>query len=196
MMITASLLGLHALFFAPLLVRAAVQRSARARARPGSTAHTAGRRDALLALGVHGAGLALLYVGIAAAALGQPWPPPATATTFTGFVVIAAADAVVAWTAAVFTSWRLRLEVAADHQLCTSGPFALVRHPIYAALDLLALGTALCLPTPLVLAATLLLVAGGWLRARVEERVLLGAFGDAYRSYIARVRGRFLPRLW
>ncbi|MBI1948984.1 MAG: isoprenylcysteine carboxylmethyltransferase family protein [Deltaproteobacteria bacterium] len=196
MVMLAALLTLHALFFAPLLVRAAVQRRARATAGLSSAVHVAERRGALLALTVHGAALLLLYLGIFIAVLGGHWLTPQTPTALAGLTMVAAAAAMVTWTARVFTSWRLRPEVDAGHRLCTSGPFSLVRHPIYAALDALAVGTALCVPTAPVLAAAVLLVLGGWLRARLEERVLLEAFGDSYRAYQRRVPRRFVPGLW
>jgi protein-S-isoprenylcysteine O-methyltransferase Ste14 len=196
MVMTAALLALHALFFAPLLVRAAVQRRERATSGDRSAVHAAERRGALLALTVHGVALLLLYLGIFIAALGAHRQAPQTPIAIVGLTMVAAAAATVAWTAEVFTSWRLRPEVDDGHRLCTSGPFSLVRHPIYAALDALAVGTVLCVPTAPVLAAAALLVLGGWLRARLEERVLLEAFGDTYRDYQRRVPRRFVPGLW
>ena len=60
------------------------------------------------------------------------------------------------------------------------------------ALNLLALGIALWMPTPTVLVVTVLMTIGGDIRARAEETILLGAFGDACRAYSART-SRFFP---
>jgi protein-S-isoprenylcysteine O-methyltransferase Ste14 len=86
-------------------------------------------------------------------------------------------------------------EVSGGHELTTTGPFAYVRHPLYAALDLLALGTALWVPHPTVIAGALLAAFVGDRRARTEERLLLAVYGDAYARYAARVR-RLVPGLY
>ena len=69
-----------------------------------------------------------------------------------------------------------------------------MRHPIYLACDLLALGTFLWIPTWTTLAGLLLMLLGAELRARAEERLLLDVFGEEYRVYRER-SGRFLPRI-
>ena len=70
-----------------------------------------------------------------------------------------------------------------------------MRHPIYLALDLLALGSALWLPTAWTAAGFLMMVVTGDIRARGEEKLLIAAFGDSYRRYRAGVR-RFIPGLY
>jgi protein-S-isoprenylcysteine O-methyltransferase Ste14 len=95
----------------------------------------------------------------------------------------------------VFRSWRFQARIDATHRLSTDGPFAFVRHPIYAALDLLALGSLLWIPTPWTAAGLLLMMVMGDVRARGEEKVLLAAFGEDYRRYSARVR-RFVPGIY
>ena len=119
------------------------------------------------------------------------WPPMPIA----GAALILAGAALVAWTMRVFRSWRFQARIDAGHRLSTDGPFAWVRHPIYAALDLLALGTLLWLPTPWTATGLLLMAVMGDVRARGEEKVLQAAFGDAYRRYRARVR-RFVPGIY
>jgi protein-S-isoprenylcysteine O-methyltransferase Ste14 len=109
-----------------------------------------------------------------------------------GAVVIAAGAVLLVWSLSTLRSWRFLPEIAPGHELCTSGPYAMVRHPNYLALDLLGLGSLIWLPTlPMASAALLLAIGGDW-RARVEERALLRAFGDRYRDYMKRVR-RTIP---
>ena len=62
-------------------------------------------------------------------------------------------------------------------------------------LNLLALGSAIWVPTPLLWVAFALMAIGSHLRARAEERILEQAFGDAYRSYCQRTR-RFVPGVY
>lgn len=145
---------------------------------------------------VHAMGFGVMYFGIGQAV----FTPRPLALVFgqqraLGAIVILLAAILVAWTLLVFRSWRLLARIEAGHQLCTSGPFAHVRHPVYLATDLLALGSFLWLPTPIVLAGVLFAGLGAELRAQSEEAVLLSAFGDAYRDYAARVK-RFVPGLY
>ncbi len=112
-----------------------------------------------------------------------------------GALTIVAGTALLAWSLSALRSWRFLPEITLDHELCTTGPYALVRHPNYLALDLLGLGSATWLPTmPMLIAAVLLVVGGDW-RARVEEKALIGAFGDRYRDYMRRVR-RSIPGIY
>lgn len=103
--------------------------------------------------------------------------------------------ALAAWTVTSFRSWRVRAIIAPEHELATSGPFALARHPVYLTADLLAIATGLWRPAPLVLLGAAVIAVAGDLRARAEERLLVAAFGERYRAYQRRVR-RFLPYLY
>jgi protein-S-isoprenylcysteine O-methyltransferase Ste14 len=95
----------------------------------------------------------------------------------------------------VFESWRLLARVEEGHRLCRSGPFRVVRHPIYTAMSLLALGTFLWAPNPVVLAGAVLVMISGDRRARAEERLLARVFGDEYRDY-CRASARAIPGVY
>ena len=99
------------------------------------------------------------------------------------------------WALLHLGSWRFRAKLDEGHQLVTSGPFKFVRHPIYVALNLLALGTAIWLPTTILLISLALVVVCSDLRARVEERLLTQAFGSTYIEYCKRT-SRFLPGVY
>ena len=93
-----------------------------------------------------------------------------------------------------FVSTGFGAQLFADHQLVTSGPFAIVRHPMYSGLILAALGALLIYPTW----TTLLFVCFApmrTVRARREEAALAAEFGEKWREYCQRVPA-FLPRLW
>jgi len=62
-------------------------------------------------------------------------------------------------------------------------------------LNLLALGTALWIPTFLMWVAFVLMMIGSDLRARAEEALLLQAYGSLYRDYRARTK-RFLQGIY
>jgi protein-S-isoprenylcysteine O-methyltransferase Ste14 len=83
-------------------------------------------------------------------------------------------------------STTLGVALAPDARLVTSGPFALVRHPMYVGLSLAAVGASLLYRTWATLAMVAqipVLVA----RARREDRLLERTFGDDWRGYARRV---------
>ncbi len=146
-------------------------------------------------LAIHLLAFGVLYFGIGNAVLGQRVPAWFPGQRLAGAAVIAAGAALACWALIWFRSWRFRAKLDAGHQLATGGPFQLVRHPIYLALNLLALGSALWVPTPTLWLSVALMVVGSDLRGRAEEQLLTATFGDAYRSYSARTR-RFLPGVY
>lgn len=90
-------------------------------------------------------------------------------------------------------SWRIGINPAETTKLIFTGPYRIVRHPIYALSILLIWGTLATTRTPMMLFLTLLhSVLMQW-EARREEAYLLGKHGDAYAEYKKRV-GRFFPR--
>ena len=181
----------HAAFYASFLPRFLARSSQAREERPVAAA--AFSRGLVF---FHMVALGVLYFGVGRAVfVPRPRTPLFPPQRLAGGLVLAAAIALVVWTLAVFRSWRLRASLEAGHELATDGPFRLVRHPIYLAMDLLALGTLLWLPDPFVAAGAILVAIGGDLRARAEERVLLAVFGDRYREYRRSVR-RFVPGVY
>jgi protein-S-isoprenylcysteine O-methyltransferase Ste14 len=75
-----------------------------------------------------------------------------------------------------------------------TGPFGLVRHPIYLGWVLLVFGTPEMTNSRLLFAA----ISTAYLVAAIplEERSLIEAFGDKYRRYQQQVRSRMLPGIW
>lgn len=177
-----------------IAARAARRPPQPAGAAPAATEErTAPLSRALLAF--HMVGMGVLYFGLGNTIIPGRVPERFPQQRLAGGVVMVLAAALAAWAMTSFRSWRFRARVEVGHELATGGPFAWVRHPIYLAMDLLALGTALWVPDPIVIAGLLLIILGGDLRARSEEKILLAAFGDAYRAYMGRA-WRFLPGLY
>ena len=91
-------------------------------------------------------------------------------------------------------SWRVGVDPSEKTELVTSGVFALVRNPIFAAMVPACLGLGLLAPNPAALAGLIALVAAIKLQVRVvEEPYLMRVHGEDYARYISRV-GRFVPR--
>ncbi len=79
-------------------------------------------------------------------------------------------------------------------ELVTSGPYALCRHPLYAASFLILVSLAIFLLSASVLAAACLLaIVYAFAVVPSEEQHALDCFGDEYREYTA-ATPRFLPR--
>jgi len=89
-------------------------------------------------------------------------------------------------------SWRMGIDPDEKTPLVAFGPFAYVRHPIYALSAAMILAAALALPSPLMLAAAIIHISLlCWESAR-EEHYLLRTHGPDYQYYRTRV-GRFIP---
>jgi protein-S-isoprenylcysteine O-methyltransferase Ste14 len=90
-------------------------------------------------------------------------------------------------------SWRMGIDPAEQTALVITGPWAYVRHPIYALSSVLMIATVVVIPTPLMIAVGLVhLLLLQWEAAR-EERHLSQIHGEQYDQYCKSV-GRFLPR--
>lgn len=81
-----------------------------------------------------------------------------------------------------------------DHLLVTSGPYACVRHPIYAGAMLALFGSAM---TGSIVAVVLFMISIIFCRRRVdkEERIMLSLFPSQYPAYQARIK-RLIPFVW
>ena len=92
-----------------------------------------------------------------------------------------------------FVSTGFGAQLFEGHQLVTSGPFAILRHPMYAGLILAALGSLLLYFTwtTLYFACFAPLM---FIRARREEAALSAEFGERWIEYCKRVPA-FIPRL-
>ncbi len=103
------------------------------------------------------------------------------------------------WWARIFLGrlWSSAITRKEGHRLVDSGPYAYVRHPIYAGLIAALTATAAAQATPSALAGAALVIFGLWLKARAEERFLSDELGaDIYGDYRRRVPMLvpFLPR--
>jgi len=70
------------------------------------------------------------------------------------------------------------------HHVVDTGPYSIVRHPIYTGLILAAFATAAQRGTPPAILGAALMAVGFWMKARLEENFLRQELGaEAYDSY-------------
>jgi protein-S-isoprenylcysteine O-methyltransferase Ste14 len=174
--------------------------SSKAQSRPGLKIEAAYRVVTVV-------GVALLFFTASQAQPSAEWPqmrrlsiplPPAW-TTPLWTLPWAAAWSCVALTVAGFAfAWWARLHLGAlwsgsitrkaDHHIVDTGPYRLVRHPIYTGLILGLVALAAVRATPAALLGAAVTTASFWLKARFEEGFLSAELGaETYAAYRRRV---------
>jgi protein-S-isoprenylcysteine O-methyltransferase Ste14 len=84
--------------------------------------------------------------------------------------------------------WSSSVTKKADHRVIDSGPYAIVRHPIYTGVLAALYATAVLKGAVIGIVGVFLMTLGFWLKARLEERFLRSQLGpDAYDGYRHRV---------
>jgi protein-S-isoprenylcysteine O-methyltransferase Ste14 len=99
------------------------------------------------------------------------------------------------WTSSRALAGQLRIDAAlgADHHHVRSGPYALVRNPIYTSMLLVDCATGVIVtPWQLFVPAIVLFIVGTEIRVRTEEKLLAERFGEEFRQYKSRVRA-YIP---
>lgn len=92
-------------------------------------------------------------------------------------------------------NWSVTVTVKEGHELVTSGPYALVRHPLYTGLLLALGGCALAVGEWRGLLAVALAFAVLWPKLRLEEKWMREQFGESYEVYSKRV-ARLVPHIF
>jgi protein-S-isoprenylcysteine O-methyltransferase Ste14 len=84
--------------------------------------------------------------------------------------------------------WDVQAKIIEGHELITTGPYRIVRHPIYSGMFGLLIITGYSMTQLWVyLIAIILFLVGTIFRIKVEERLLIQHFGDDYLKYKKRV---------
>jgi len=84
-------------------------------------------------------------------------------------------------------NWSGTVTVKEGHELIRSGPYSIVRHPIYTGLLLAFVGSALARGEWRGVLAVAVVFWSLWRKLRIEERWMREQFGDAYAEYVRRV---------
>jgi protein-S-isoprenylcysteine O-methyltransferase Ste14 len=192
-----AVMGLHVLFWSVVGVRLA----ASARSSIGNTAdRSIASRWSRVGLLLAGLSMGAFYplfaiVWVCPSFAGPRLFPPSVARQLAGGGFAAAGIGLMAWSYSALRSFRLLAEIDSSHELCTHGPYAKLRHPVYLGIHLFYGGCFLLLPYAGFL---LQAMANAWaydFRARVEEDVMKRAFGETYRKYASRT-DRLIPWIY
>jgi protein-S-isoprenylcysteine O-methyltransferase Ste14 len=85
-------------------------------------------------------------------------------------------------------NWSGRVTIKEHHELVQSGPYAIIRHPIYSGFLLAILGTALVRGELAGLLALAVAILAWVLKLKTEEAFMLRQFDGAYLEYKRRVK--------
>jgi protein-S-isoprenylcysteine O-methyltransferase Ste14 len=107
--------------------------------------------------------------------------------TFAGWAQVLAANS--------FATTTVRVQDERGQTVISTGPYAVVRHPMYAYALLLLIGTPLLLGSLWGLLGAVFALPLLGARALGEEAVLIDGLAG-YRDYAARVRFRLVPGVW
>ena len=89
--------------------------------------------------------------------------------------------------------WSDKVALKIDHQLIRRGPYAHLRHPIYAGVLLAIAGTALAIGEWRGVVALVLMAVNYLAKAKREDRILASRFGENFAEY-KRQAGFLAPR--
>lgn len=122
--------------------------------------------------------------------------PPSTIVELIGFAITVLGVGFAIWARFfIGSNWSGTVTVKENHELIRSGPYAIVRHPIYSGITLAALGTAIALGEVRgLIAVVLLLIAWRWKWGK-EELFMTQQFGEQYTEYKRHVYA-LIPGIW
>ena len=122
--------------------------------------------------------------------------PESSVASFIGLVLTVAGVAFAIWARFYLgRNWSGKPTIKEGHTLIRSGPYALVRHPIYTGISLAVLGTAIAAGEVRGLLSVLLALTAFKIKSRLEESFMTEQFGDQYSVYQHQVRA-LIPFVW
>ena len=81
------------------------------------------------------------------------------------------------------SNWSRSVTIKQGHELIATGPYALVRHPIYTGILAGFLGTAIALSQVRGFVGFVLIFLVLWAKLRLEENWMRSQFGETYAAY-------------
>ena len=116
--------------------------------------------------------------------LGARWLPRTIYIVAIGFTLQIGSAFLAIWARRhLGRNWSGQITAKVDHQLIRTGPYRLLRHPIYTGMLGMFLGTAFVSGELHGLLALVIIAAAYWRKVRLEEGHLSAVFGAAYEDY-------------
>ncbi len=84
------------------------------------------------------------------------------------------------------TNWSRSVTIKQGHELITTGPYAVVRHPIYTGILTGFLGMAIAISQVRGFIVLVLIFVAFWMKFRMEEQWMRSQFGETYATYARR----------
>lgn len=139
----------------------------------------------------------LLYLGFLSVLLGRSLPGLLGLLVVSQVIPIDIMGTIFAIAGVAFAIWSRQslrnnwsgiVAIREGQQFIQSGPYAIVRHPIYAGMLLALLGTTLVSATVGSLFGFVLAILSLWQKACIEEQFLMVEFGEQYAKYRREVK--------
>ncbi len=83
-------------------------------------------------------------------------------------------------------NWSSSVTIKQGHELITTGPYAVARHPIYTGILTGFLGMAIAIAQVRAFIAFVLIFLSFWIKLRIEEKWMRSQFGEAYAAYASK----------
>jgi protein-S-isoprenylcysteine O-methyltransferase Ste14 len=112
-----------------------------------------------------------------------------------GIIVLSAAFGAWVFKENAYLASYVRIQTERGHQVCKTGPYRIVRHPMYVAIILIVLATPPGLGSCYGLIPAALIAGLFIVRTALEDRTLRAEL-PGYREYAAVTRWRLVPGLW
>ena len=130
------------------------------------------------------ANAALLLVIFPIPGLKQRFLPELMTIKAAGLIVDYAGLALAIWARRILgRNWSGEITIKADHELVRTGPYDVIRHPIYTALLAMYAGTAIVSGEMHALLGLVVGIIAYLRKTRLEEANLVNAFGAKYDAY-------------
>ncbi len=109
-------------------------------------------------------------------------------TEIIGLIFFVAGNVLLYWTRIfLWSSFRLgAVKPSKNDKLILTGPFKMVRHPMYIAVIVMAIGLALLIHSIIIILLIIILVVSIVKIIPIEEKQLIDAYGEEYRQYQAK----------
>jgi protein-S-isoprenylcysteine O-methyltransferase Ste14 len=140
-------------------------------------------------------GLLLEVIAIALMLQSRFWAVNVLSSRVLASAVFFLLAALLSWTSTRALGRQLRFDAAigSQHDLVRSGPYRVMRHPIYCSMLCLLWGIGLvAAPLWLFVVATIVFLSGTEIRVQIEDRLLAERFGVAFAGYRRSTRA-YLP---